>query len=406
MGARRGRLHFTFRIAHVVAPGDGRYPLRVMSTLSDSISPVRYDRTQPAEPTLSRDAPWLQQAKGLVADLYERSPAIYWTDFLVSVSVAWALTFIVFTADAPAVVLAVAFFGASILFFRAGTFIHELVHLQPGQMTWFGRAWNLLMGIPLLMPWIMYRNHVDHHSAKHFGTPGDGEYLPLASSPLGETLKYMVQAPALPLYMIVRFGILTPVSYLHPKLREFVLTCTSAAGSNPYYRKRFPKRDESHLQIVEALCFLYIATIAVLVWHHVIPLRDLGLGYALLAFTLALNWFRNLAAHRYGNRGERMTHVEQFADSINITGQTWLTMLLFPVGLRYHALHHLFPSLPYHNLGKAHRRLTESLPADAPYHATGRESFLEAVAELWNSARQTPPEDSAMRRWHGKSGAA
>ena len=100
-----------------------------------------------------------------------------------------------------------------------------------------------------------------------------------------------------------------------------------------------------------------------------------------------------------------MTHLQQMEDSINITGQNWLTVVLFPVGLRYHALHHLFPSLPYHNLGKAHRRLSELLPRDAPYHATGRASFFAAVAELWRAAKATPAARSAMPRWVHDSGS-
>jgi fatty acid desaturase len=119
----------------------------------------------------------------------------------------------------------------------------------------------------------------------------------------------------------------------------------------------------------------------------------------LLSAALSLNWVRNLAAHRYGNRGEPTDHIGQFSDSVNITGQTWLTLLLFPVGLRYHALHHLLPALPYHNLGKAHQRLLAQLPADSPYHAVNRASFFATAAELWRSARQTAPEDSAIPRW-------
>jgi fatty acid desaturase len=37
------------------------------------------------------------------------------------------------------------------------------------------------------------------------------------------------------------------------------------------------------------------------------------------------------------------------------------------VGLRYHALHHLLPSVPYHNLGIAHRRLAAVLDPASPY---------------------------------------
>jgi fatty acid desaturase len=74
------------------------------------------------------------------------------------------------------------------------------------------------------------------------------------------------------------------------------------------------------------------------------------------------------------------------------------------VGLRYHALHHLFPSLPYHSLGIAHRRLMAQLPADSPYRGTIRGSFLEAAREMWRSAstssRRTPspPSYSTARR--------
>jgi fatty acid desaturase len=346
------------------------------------------------------DALWLREARMIVSDLFRRSPALYWTDLLLSAGAAWTLTAAYFLAPPWSPLQITAFLGASILFFRAGTFIHEIVHMPAQTMRGFARAWNLLIGIPLLMPWILYRNHVEHHSPKHFGTPDDGEYLPLASSPLAETLKYLAQAPLLPLFMVIRFGVLGPLSWCSPRLREWVLTHASAAVSNPYYRKRFPKRDERHLLIVEALCFAYLLAIAVLLWMRIIGFTQLLMAYLLLAWALGLNWLRNLAAHRYGNRGGSLSHAEQVADSINITGQTWLTVLLFPVGLRYHALHHMFPAMPYHNLGKAHRRLMERLPADAPYRASSRDNFFAAVRELWQSATQTPPQDSAMRVWN------
>ena len=355
-------------------------------------------------PALADDSTSQEGARALIADLFSRSAAIYWTDMLLSSGVAWLLTVVYFTAPAWSGAQIVAFVVAAVLFFRVGTFIHEIVHMPSSQMVWFKRAWNLLVGVPLLMPWIIYRNHTGHHNHPRFGTPADGEYLPLASSPLIETLKYMVQAPLLPLFMLVRFGVLGPLSWLHSGLREWVLTRASAAVSNPYYSQRFPKRDEAHLRTVEALCFVYLAVIAALLWQEAISAWHFLMGYSLLAFTLGLNWFRNLAAHRYGNDGSRMTMSEQVADSINITGQTWLTVALFPVGLRYHALHHMFPALPYHRMGEAHRRLMAGLPADSPYRVANRTSFFAAVAQLWRSASQTSPQHSSMRAWSRGAG--
>ncbi len=342
---------------------------------------------------------WTRQAREIIDDLQQRSALIYWTDFLASVGAAWALAFYFFLTPGWGALALLSLLASAILFFRAGTFIHEIVHFRAGELKWFARIWNVLMGIPLLMPWIIYRNHIEHHSVRYFGTPDDGEYLPLAAAPPHETIKYVLQAPLLPLLTALRFGVVGPLSWLHRGLREWVLTAASAGVSNPYFRKRFPAADEWHLRIVEALCFLWLLALAILVVRGQIGWLLLLKGYVLIGLTLALNWVRNLAAHSYSNRGERMTLAEQFSDSINITGQTWLTVLMFPVGLRYHALHHLFPFLPYHNLGKAHARLVARLPADSPYHAVNCDSYFVAVANLWRSASKVASQDSAIAIW-------
>ncbi len=146
----------------------------------------------------------MKQVLDLVGDLLKRSPAIYWTDLLLSAGTAWTLTVVYFMAPAWSAVQILSLLAASVLFFRAGTFIHEIIHFPRGELVWFARAWNLVMGIPLLMPWIMYRNHLEHHSSRSFGTPDDGEYLPLAAAPLRDTVKYLLQAPLLPLFVVVR----------------------------------------------------------------------------------------------------------------------------------------------------------------------------------------------------------
>ena len=105
-----------------------------MSSLTFSAVPDLRAAHSAEEAARARDAGWYQQAKEIVGDLYQRSPAIYWTDFLLSIGVAWALAAVYFNAPSWSPAQIGSFVGASILFFRAGTFIHELVHMPPNQM--------------------------------------------------------------------------------------------------------------------------------------------------------------------------------------------------------------------------------------------------------------------------------
>jgi hypothetical protein len=56
--------------------------------------------------------------------------------------------------------------------------------------------------------------------------------------------------------------------------------------------------------------------------------------------------------------------------------------------------------LPYHNLGRAHRRLLATLPADSPYRRTVYPSFASVVSQLWRDAR------AARAHQHGGKRAA
>ena len=81
---------------------------------------------------------------------------------------------------------------------------------------------------------------------------------------------------------------------------------------------------------------------------------------------------------------------------MNITGTGFVTELFFPLGLRYHALHHLFPALPYHNLGRAHRRLVAQLPAGSPYHKTVFPTYWSALRALFADARASEVQQRTL----------
>jgi fatty acid desaturase len=104
--------------------------------------------------------------------------------------------------------------------------------------------------------------------------------------------------------------------------------------------------------------------------------------YLLAVFPLFLHYLRSLTAHNYLSDGSPQGFLDQVLDSIDITGDRVFTELLYPIGLRYHALHHLFPAMPYHNLAVAHKRLMAHLPADSPYRQVVYPNFLSVIREL------------------------
>ncbi len=110
-------------------------------------------------------------------------------------------------------------------------------------------------------------------------------------------------------------------------------------------------------------------------------------GYLIAVTLIVINNIRTLGAHRWTGDGRELSFEEQLLDSVNYPYRPWITELWGPVGTRYHALHHLFPSIPYHNLGIAHRRLAAGLPADSLYHETTRVTLIGAILELAERAR-------------------
>ena len=161
-----------------------------------------------------------------------------------------------------------------------------------------------------------------------------------------------------------------------------------------YIRGDFGPEARRNMRLQELACFAWCVGFFTFWISGVMVPTTPFVAYLLAVTLVAMNNIRTLGAHRWVGDGQELSFEDQLLDSVNYPYRPWITELWGPVGTRYHALHHLFPSLPYHNLGKAHRRLMAGLPADSIYRQTERVSLTGAIVELLKRAQAASERDN------------
>lgn len=344
------------------------------------------------------EAEFIRQVHLIVKDLQVHRPVIYWTDFLVTIAVAYAALagFLLLPNWSWAQLVCYTIGGLGL--YRASIFTHELSHQKRGKLDAFRIAWNVLFGIPCMMPTFLYTDHQSHHTNHSFGTKQDAEYFPLGLGPVGVVYAYLFHMFFIPAAAIIRFVFLVPISFLHPAIRDCLWQhASSLANINPNYVRPLPSREEAWTwRMQEIGCFLFGATLFTLMGLEILPWVWLLKLYLIFLLVVTVNYLRALGAHLYISSGDSMTYVGQMLDSTTIEDDL-LGVLWAPLGMRYHALHHLLPSLPYYSMATAHRRLMAELPANSPYHQTIRSGLFAAIWELYRNAQRGGPNTTSKQ---------
>ncbi len=333
------------------------------------------------------DKAMMRAAVELTRDIAAHRPAVYWADMLGSATLGYVAlaaailagpTWLTFACGAVAVFAA----------YRALLFIHEISHFRKDEVPGFRTVWNLVVGIPLLTPSFMYEAvHTLHHARTRYGTAEDPEYLPLALMKPWSLPLFILIALLLPPALVFRFAVLSPLGLVFPPLRRFVWERFSALAINPGFRRR-PAEPAMRRRFIWQEVGATLWAIALVGSIFVLGWKPLLVAMAVFSGVAVLNQLRTLVAHLWENEGEPMTVTGQYLDSVNVPPPSPLSVLWAPVGLRYHALHHLMPSMPYHSLGKAHARLCAQLGAESTYLRSSHRGMAPLVLRIARSTMQ------------------
>ena len=335
------------------------------------------------------DMAMIRAAAELARDLNVANPRIYWADFLGSVLLGYAALAFAILAG-PLWIKAAAVIVAILSLYRAGSFIHEITHIKHSTVPGFRFAFNMLVGVPLLVPSFMYEGiHSLHHARTRYGTDQDPEYLPLALMKPWTLPLFILVSLLAPIALLFRYAVLAPMSLVVPALRKIVVERYSGLVINPNFRRRPVEGELRRNWIVQetaasiwAITLLAGVATGVVAWQGFLIFLGVASGFAVL------NQVRTLVAHLWENDGEPLSVTAQFLDSVNVPPPAFLPMLWAPVGLRYHAIHHLLPGVPYHNLGEAHRRLSSALVENSSYHRASYAGMPELVGRITRSTMQ------------------
>jgi fatty acid desaturase len=331
------------------------------------------------------------EVEELFQDISSPNPKIYWRDFSTSVGGLYLCIAILVFGNSVLWVQAICLMLGTVLFFRTSAFLHEIVHRSRRQLPGFETVYNLAFGYVFLLPTFLYKPHLLHHVPRIYGTADDPESTVWSKHPLLDMFTSIVIVSAvLPVLLFLRLSFLPFVMpFLGKRVQAWVYSYASTlATTSAFERKIRSVSERKTMRRQELACSLYSVILISLTVADVLPLRFFTVVYLMMFFASSINMIRASVNHGHIHDDIHKTSQTMISDSYNVTRDTIWNWIWSPLETKYHALHHLAPSLPYHSYREAHSRALATLPASHPYHRSSFLTYPEAFERLvWNCRR-------------------
>lgn len=316
--------------------------------------------------------------------MFKPNPWIYYSDFTLFVLLGNGCLFFA-ALQQPFSALQIALACVAIIsIYRASFFVHELMHIGK-KVRGFNLYYNVMHGFVHKLPSYAFVSHLQHHKLEHYGQIHDSEYDRFGGkSKLFFTIGMpLFTAMLLPIIAVLRW-VVVPLflPFIGRKGRQFIYQKATILGFHTRGSLPAPTaKERRNWYIQDAWCAFYGVGMLALIYFQLWPWELLPLWYAVFGIANAMNMYRGTIVHRYFGDFSTMNRKQMVLDCITLPTNKF-NVWLFPLGMGYHALHHMFPQVPYHHLDALHAQLMNDLPDNHPYRATLIKNYREGLEVL------------------------
>ncbi|MGI5025945.1 fatty acid desaturase [Halobacteriovorax sp. GFR8] len=318
----------------------------------------------------------IQLMKEILKNHHTLNKGRVWFDLLLNALIGWSAFFYTcFDFNIFTFLIAIFFI------YRGTILVHEVSHIAK-KIKGYRTAFNILFGWPNAYPVYLGDAHLFHHGKKTYGTKRDPEYKYISEFSFLTLSRPLMASVALPIVQVIRFGVL-PLVYplLSREQKVWIYQNMSTLAFSMDYKRPIRNEEKEVARMVrnDLMCVLYKVIVGALIFNEILPMRTIWIWFAIVVISSTLNMYRALFNHLYTNEKlEPMSWEEHLLDTVTIESGL-SSFFIFVNGLNYHAIHHLFPELPYTNLAAAHRELMKKLPPDHIYKCNTYSSIFHVL---------------------------